>query len=153
MSSTDQDHDRAVDDDHPEPREPEEGAAEPGWTPPQSSDQAPGEETVQVNDSYAGGGPAPRERSHSDDEQHPTGTMAALRLRTDLDRYTQLDRNAEDGKALSVAGFYWEVLGRIGLDRQGTIVALGGGAVTDVGGFVAGTWLRGVRSSSGWPGR
>jgi len=29
----------------------------------------------------------------------PTGTMASLRLRTDLDRYTQLDRNAEDGKA------------------------------------------------------
>ncbi|HEV7687026.1 MAG TPA: flagellar hook protein, partial [Acidimicrobiia bacterium] len=29
----------------------------------------------------------------------PTGTMAALRLRSDLDRYTQLDRNAEDGKA------------------------------------------------------
>jgi 3-dehydroquinate synthase len=53
--------------------------------------------------------------------------------------------DAEDGKALSVAGFCWEVLGRIGLDRLGTIVALGGGAVTDVGGFVAGTWLRGVR--------
>ncbi len=29
----------------------------------------------------------------------PTGTMAALRLRADLDRYTQLDRNADDGKA------------------------------------------------------
>jgi flagellar hook-associated protein 3 FlgL len=29
----------------------------------------------------------------------PTGTMAALRLRTDLDRYAQLDRNADDGKA------------------------------------------------------
>jgi len=29
----------------------------------------------------------------------PSGTMAALRLRTDIDRYTQLDRNAEDGKA------------------------------------------------------
>ena len=29
----------------------------------------------------------------------PTGTMAALRLRSDLDRYTQLDRNADDGKA------------------------------------------------------
>src|SRR2546423_2364363 len=28
----------------------------------------------------------------------PTGTMTALRLRSDLDRYTQLDRNAEDGK-------------------------------------------------------
>jgi flagellar hook-associated protein 3 FlgL len=29
----------------------------------------------------------------------PTGTMAALRLRSDLDRYTQLNRNADDGKA------------------------------------------------------
>jgi 3-dehydroquinate synthase len=52
--------------------------------------------------------------------------------------------DAEDGKALSVAGFCWEVLGRIGLDRQGTIVALGGGAVTDLAGFVAATWMRGV---------
>ena len=53
--------------------------------------------------------------------------------------------DAEDGKALSVAAFCWEVLGRMGLDRQGTVVALGGGAVTDLGGFVAGTWMRGVR--------
>lgn len=53
--------------------------------------------------------------------------------------------DAEDGKALTVAGFCWEVLGRIGLDRQGVIVALGGGAVTDVAGFVAATWMRGVR--------
>jgi flagellar hook-associated protein 3 FlgL len=29
----------------------------------------------------------------------PTGTMAALRLRADLNRYTQLDRNADDGMA------------------------------------------------------
>jgi len=29
----------------------------------------------------------------------PSGTMAALRLRTEIDRSTQLDRNAEDGKA------------------------------------------------------
>jgi flagellar hook-associated protein 3 FlgL len=29
----------------------------------------------------------------------PTGTMAALRLRADLNRYTQLDRNADDGLA------------------------------------------------------
>ncbi|WP_130343061.1 3-dehydroquinate synthase [Herbihabitans rhizosphaerae] len=53
--------------------------------------------------------------------------------------------DAEDGKALTVAAFCWEVLGRIGLDRQGAIVALGGGAVTDLAGFVAGTWMRGVR--------
>ncbi|MDQ1491209.1 MAG: flagellar hook-associated protein 3 FlgL [Actinomycetota bacterium] len=29
----------------------------------------------------------------------PTGTMTALRLRSDLDRYAQLDRNADDAKA------------------------------------------------------
>jgi 3-dehydroquinate synthase len=53
--------------------------------------------------------------------------------------------DAEDGKNLSVAGFCWEVLGRIGMDRQGAVVSLGGGAVTDVAGFVAATWMRGVR--------
>jgi len=53
--------------------------------------------------------------------------------------------DAEDGKSLAVAGFCWDVLGRIGLDRTGTIVALGGGAVTDLAGFVAATWMRGVR--------
>jgi 3-dehydroquinate synthase len=53
--------------------------------------------------------------------------------------------DAEDGKSLAVAGFCWEVLGRIGMDRQGAVVSLGGGAVTDLAGFVAATWMRGVR--------
>jgi hypothetical protein len=39
---------------------------------PQTSDQAPGEEVVQVNDKYAGGGPAP-ELEPSEHAQHPTG--------------------------------------------------------------------------------
>ncbi len=80
----------------------------------------------------------------------PTLAVAAEELRDELiaaglDAHRVEIPDAEDGKALSVAGFCWEVLGRIGLDRLGTIVALGGGAVTDLGGFVAGTWLRGVR--------
>ncbi|MGI9064144.1 MAG: 3-dehydroquinate synthase [Pseudonocardiaceae bacterium] len=53
--------------------------------------------------------------------------------------------DAEEGKSLAVAGFCWEVLGRIRLDRTGTVVSLGGGAVTDLAGFVAATWMRGVR--------
>lgn len=53
--------------------------------------------------------------------------------------------DAEDGKALSVAGFCYTVLGTIGLDRNGVVIGLGGGAVTDLAGFVAGTWMRGVR--------
>jgi hypothetical protein len=37
-----------------------------------SSDQAPGEETVQVNDQYSGGGPPP-EPAQSEHGQHQTG--------------------------------------------------------------------------------
>lgn len=52
--------------------------------------------------------------------------------------------DAEAGKELPVVGFSWEVLGRIGIGRKDAIVSVGGGAATDVAGFVAATWLRGV---------
>ncbi|GAC1659037.1 MAG: hypothetical protein NVS9B1_20330 [Candidatus Dormibacteraceae bacterium] len=39
---------------------------------PPRSDQAPGEEVIQVNDPYKGGDPA-REEPGRADEQHPTG--------------------------------------------------------------------------------
>lgn len=52
--------------------------------------------------------------------------------------------DAEAGKDLPVVGYIWEVLGRIGLGRKDGIVSLGGGAATDVAGFAAATWLRGV---------
>ena len=53
--------------------------------------------------------------------------------------------DAEDGKELAVAGFCWEVLGRIGMTRSDAVVSLGGGAATDLAGFVAATWMRGVK--------
>jgi 3-dehydroquinate synthase len=53
--------------------------------------------------------------------------------------------DAEEGKSLAVAGFCWDVCGHVGLTRGDVIVALGGGAVTDLAGFVAATWMRGVR--------
>jgi 3-dehydroquinate synthase len=52
--------------------------------------------------------------------------------------------DAEAGKELPVVGFIWDVLGRIGIGRQDAVVSLGGGAATDVSGFAAATWLRGV---------
>ena len=52
--------------------------------------------------------------------------------------------DAEAGKDLPVVGFIWEVLGRIGLGRRDALVSVGGGAATDVAGFAAATWLRGV---------
>ncbi|MEU3622621.1 3-dehydroquinate synthase [Amycolatopsis coloradensis] len=80
----------------------------------------------------------------------PTLTTTAEAIRDELaeagiDAHRVEIPDAEDGKALSVASFCWEVLGRIGLDRQGVVVGLGGGAVTDLAGFVAATWMRGVR--------
>ncbi|MBF6170319.1 3-dehydroquinate synthase [Nocardia blacklockiae] len=53
--------------------------------------------------------------------------------------------DAEAGKDLPVAGFCWEVLGRIGLTRRDVVISLGGGAATDLTGFVAATWMRGVK--------
>ena len=64
---------------------------------------------------------------------------------TGADAYRIEVPDAEDGKTLSVAGFCWDVLGKVGLDRAGTVVGLGGGAATDLAGFVAANWLRGVR--------
>ena len=52
--------------------------------------------------------------------------------------------DAEAGKDLAVVGYIWEVLGRIGIGRKDALVSLGGGAATDVAGFAAATWLRGV---------
>jgi 3-dehydroquinate synthase len=50
----------------------------------------------------------------------------------------------EEHKTLVQAGEVFDRLGRLGIDRQGLIVALGGGMVGDLAGFVASTWLRGV---------
>ena len=52
---------------------------------------------------------------------------------------------AEDAKTAEVAAFCWSVLGTAGFTRSDAVVGLGGGATTDLAGFVAATWLRGVR--------
>lgn len=53
--------------------------------------------------------------------------------------------DAEDAKSVEVAAFCWSVLGRCGFTRSDAIVGVGGGSTTDLAGFVAATWLRGVR--------
>jgi len=50
----------------------------------------------------------------------------------------------DEAKTLAVAESVYEALADFGLGRQDTVVGVGGGAVTDMAGFVAGTWLRGV---------
>lgn len=51
----------------------------------------------------------------------------------------------ESAKTAPVAVAAWEALGEAGFTRSDAVVTLGGGATTDMGGFIAATWLRGVR--------
>lgn len=53
--------------------------------------------------------------------------------------------DGEESKSAAVAGECWEALGESGFTRSDAVVTFGGGATTDLGGFVAATWLRGVR--------
>ncbi|WP_062377988.1 3-dehydroquinate synthase [Demequina pelophila] len=52
--------------------------------------------------------------------------------------------DAEAGKTAEVLSFCWQVLGKSDFTRSDVVIGLGGGAVTDLAGFVAATWLRGV---------
>ena len=51
----------------------------------------------------------------------------------------------EHGKDLAVASQLWDRLAESGITRSDVVVSVGGGATTDVVGFAAATWLRGVR--------
>jgi 3-dehydroquinate synthase len=52
--------------------------------------------------------------------------------------------DAEDAKSVEVLNYCWSVLGEAGFTRSDLVVAVGGGSTTDLAGFVAATWLRGV---------
>jgi 3-dehydroquinate synthase len=53
--------------------------------------------------------------------------------------------DAEAGKTVAVAAHCWDELGRENFTRTDVVIGVGGGAVTDLAGFVAASWLRGVR--------
>ncbi len=78
----------------------------------------------------------------------PTLTEQAERLREQLlaDREVLLAEipDAEQGKRIEVAAFCWQIMGRADFTRTDAVIGFGGGAVTDLAGFVAATWLRGV---------
>ena len=53
--------------------------------------------------------------------------------------------DAEAGKTVAVAAGCWDALAAAGFTRTDVVVGVGGGAATDLAGFVAAAWLRGVR--------
>ena len=50
----------------------------------------------------------------------------------------------ESQKDIAIVSQVWDVLGHLQLGRTDAIIGIGGGATTDLAGFVAATWLRGV---------
>ncbi len=82
---------------------------------------------------------------------HPRTLLAtAEAVRADLvaegfDAHLIEAPDGEAAKKLEVAGFCWDVLGQIGFTRSDAVVGLGGGATTDLAGWVAAAWLRGVK--------
>ncbi|MGP6173083.1 3-dehydroquinate synthase [Corynebacterium sp. A21] len=53
--------------------------------------------------------------------------------------------DAEAGKGLEVAGQCWDALGQVAFGRRDVVIGFGGGAATDLAGFVAAAWMRGVK--------
>jgi 3-dehydroquinate synthase len=72
-------------------------------------------------------------------------TAAAQDLRdTGVEAHSIEVPDGEAAKEVAVAARCWDELGRLGFTRDDVVVGFGGGTVTDLAGFVAACWLRGV---------
>ncbi len=52
--------------------------------------------------------------------------------------------DGEEGKSPQTLSALWEWLGAGGFTRSDLLIAIGGGSTTDIAGFAAATWLRGI---------
>ncbi len=52
--------------------------------------------------------------------------------------------SGEDVKNITTCVEIWSILSELGADRKSVIINLGGGVITDIGGFVASTFKRGI---------
>ena len=52
--------------------------------------------------------------------------------------------DGESAKRIEVASFVWGLLGQLEFSRTDAVIGFGGGATTDLAGFIAANWLRGV---------
>jgi 3-dehydroquinate synthase len=77
---------------------------------------------------------------------YPAGLRATVQNMADTLQEAHLIEvpDGEAQKSVDVAARCWDALGRAGFTRSDTVIGVGGGATTDLAGFVAATWLRGV---------
>jgi len=52
--------------------------------------------------------------------------------------------DGEDGKNITTLSKLWDWLGAAGFTRSDLVIGIGGGAITDLAGFAAASWLRGL---------
>lgn len=76
-------------------------------------------------------------------------TETAKRVAADLrerglQTYFFTPKDGESQKTLEGAAEGWEILGETRFGRKDLIVGIGGGATTDLAGFLAATWMRGL---------
>lgn len=78
-----------------------------------------------------------------DVRQYAEPIITELKI-ADLPVSTFLVPSGEESKTSAVIVDGWRAAGNAGVGRDGVVIAVGGGATTDMAGFLAATWLRGV---------
>src|SRR5690554_17604 len=53
--------------------------------------------------------------------------------------------DGENAKTIDFVSAAWSTLGAAGFTRSDLVIGIGGGATTDVAGYIAASWLRGIR--------
>lgn len=92
----------------------------------------------------AGGGAGGVALIHADALADRAGAVRAALTGTGLRVGLVEVPGGEAAKTAAVLESVWGRLGELRLGRDGAVVGLGGGATTDLAGFAAATWLRGV---------
>ncbi|MDQ1747246.1 MAG: 3-dehydroquinate synthase [Frankiaceae bacterium] len=67
------------------------------------------------------------------------------RLLSGVEVTVELVPSGEQAKTVANLDRLWQAFADAGLSRSGAVVSVGGGATTDLAGFAAATWMRGVR--------
>lgn len=92
-----------------------------------------------------GGGVAKVALIHTQPVQRHSDRARTLLRQAGYDVIDVVVPDAEAGKTVAVADGVWRRLGDEGFTRSDAIVGVGGGAATDLAGFIAATWMRGIR--------
>lgn len=81
-----------------------------------------------------------------DENTHENCLLGLLQDLPDLGEYEVLEiEPGEESKNPEIVANLWSALAELGADRNALLINVGGGVVTDLGGFVAATYKRGLK--------